>query len=340
MERQNPFYPMDPGPLPPSGGKPLEVCLLRGRAIESRHRVHVMVREATASGGIVHSWGNPDLAFFPRSAVKWMQAAAWVSKGMDRQVSHEELALACSSHHGEAMHTQLVNAWLTRLGLSEEDLECGTHEPYHRPTARALVREDKAACQLHNNCSGKHAGLLTACQAQGWATLGYSSYDHPVQQSLRETLGQFLDLDLGRLPWGIDGCGIPTYALPLSALALGMARLAQPEELPADLGAAVDLLNGAVAARPELVGGSHSFCSQVVAETEGRVFAKTGAEGVYGGWIPAAGLGIVLKAEDGSTRAAEMAMASVLRELGHPLAFFSPLVRRWTGEVVGQLICA
>jgi L-asparaginase II len=153
-------------------------------------------------------------------------------------------------------------------------------------------------------------------------------------------MGEFYGVDLTRAPWGIDGCGIPTYSVPLEVLATAMAKLANPGELSADLKVAVGKLNAAIAAKPRFVGGTTSFCSQVVAESEGRVFAKLGAEGVYGAWIPKAGLGLAMKCEDGNSRATEVAMAAVLRNLGYPLSFYSPLVRRWTGEVVGQFVCA
>lgn len=339
MERRNPFSPMDHLPLPPSGDRPLEVRLVRGEAVESRHRVHAMVCDA--AGASVLRWGDPGLAFFPRSSVKLMQAVAWVSEGCGRQIGlgPEELALACASHMGEDVHSRVVEGWLARLGLGEEALECGAHRPYHEASADALVREGRRPTQLHNNCSGKHAGLLTLCRCRGWDHVGYSSYDHPAQQAVRGALGRFLGLDMDRAPWGIDGCGIPTYSLPLEALARGMARAADPAGLEAGVGEAVRSLNGAIAAHPLLYGGAASFSSQVVAQTEARVFAKVGAEGVYGAWFPEKGLGLAMKCEDGNARAVEMAMAAVLRELGHPLGFHSPLVRRWTGEVVGQLVC-
>jgi L-asparaginase II len=340
MERQNPFLILDPAPLPKNGDRPLEVCLIRGEAIESRHRVHVLVCDG--GGEEVHRWGNPALAFFPRSAVKLIQASTWVSRGIadSAKVSATELALACASHDGEDDHVKAVTAWLARIGASEVDLECGAHLPYNVESSHALIRKGLSPSQVHNNCSGKHSGLLTFCRACEWETAGYTSYDHPAQKAIRETMAQFFGNDMERASWGIDGCGIPTYSLSLELMAKGMGRLADPRELNAQLAAAVGTLNAAIASKPHFLGGTNSFCTKVVTETEGRVFAKLGAEGVYGAWIPQAGIGLALKCEDGTARAAEVAMAAVLRELGHELGFFSPLVKRWTGEVVGQFICA
>jgi L-asparaginase II len=274
--------------------------------------------------------------------VKVIQAASWLAADAGRtfKLGEEELAIACGSHHGDENHVRAVSSWLERLGLDESHLECGVHPPYDKQSARNLIRSDRKPCPLHNNCSGKHCGLLTFCRARGWDTAGYSNYDHPVQVALRETLAEFYGLDAQGLSWGIDGCGIPTYAVDLATLAKAMARVASPGSLPRAVGDAVGVLTSAIAAKPHYIGGTESFCTKVVAETEGRVFAKLGAEGVYCAWLPQQGLGLAMKAEDGHGRATEVAMASVLRELGHPLNFFSPLVRRWTGEVVGQFVCA
>jgi len=296
--------------------------------------VHALV--AGPGGGLLHQWGDPGLRFYPRSSIKLMQAASWLTPSLRGrwELSGEELALACASHCGEDYHVAKVSAWLDRLGLSEEHLECGAHAPYDEESSHALVRAGRQPSQLHNNCSGKHAGLLTACKDRKWDVGGYSKYDHPVQELLRETLGRFLELDVDGLQWGIDGCGIPTYSVPLEA----MVRTAAGRGLGA-LGESVKELNQAIAAHPRFLGGTKSFCTQVAEHTGGQVLAKLCAEGVYGAWIPKLGVGLAMKCEDGNGRATEVAMASILRELGYPLDFFSPLVRRWTGEVVGQFSC-
>ena len=340
MERQNPFLRLEDQPLPPSGDRPLEVCLLRGSAVESRHRVHVVVRQS--GQGIIEQWGNAQLALFPRSSAKIMQALLWVAPEFYKKwdLGFAEMALACGSHQGESFHVKTVEAWLRKLGLSEKALECGAHEPYDEKSAHALIREGKAPSPLHNNCSGKHAGFLTACLAEGWSTDGYSNFDHPAQTQIREILGLVCERDIAAAPWGLDGCGIPTYSIPLDSMALAMGYAAKPAGLPKEYAKGIALLNQAIAAKSEYMGGTKSFCTQVVTETEGRVFAKVGAEGVYGAWIPGAEIGIAIKCEDGAPRAAEAALVAVLRELGHPIGSYSSLVRRWGGEVVGQFFCA
>lgn len=338
--RANPFQKRSPGPFRAPGGQPVEVLVTRGMSIESRHRVHIAV--AGADGNIRASWGDLSLPVFPRSAIKPLQALPLFSAGVVEKyrLDHAELALACASHHGEKMHVEKVAAWLERIGCSEADLECGVHEPYHLATAKELVRRDQLASQLHNNCSGKHAGMLAACKCLGLPTRGYSNFDHPYQVRQRAVLGEIYGLNLDKNAWGIDGCGIPTYAVPLAKLARSMAVLGGGSFVASKIREAVVSLNEAIAAKPEFIGGSESFCSRVAAETRGKIFAKLGAEAVYGAWIPSAGIGIALKCEDGAYRASEAALVACLRYLGHELEFAqTPLVKRWGGEVVGEIYC-
>ena len=209
-------------------------------------------------GAVVHRWGNPELSFFPRSSIKLIQAVSWVSRGLDKQwsLSAEELALACASHHGEEFHLRTVSSWLERIGCNEENLGCGAHYPYSLESAHALIRADKQPRQIHNNCSGKHCGLLTLCRSCGWDPSGYTNYDHPVQEALRETLGKFFGIDMNQAPWGIDGCGIPTYSVMLERMGVAMGRLADPSSLEPMLGEAVLTLNSAIAAKPAYLGGT------------------------------------------------------------------------------------
>jgi L-asparaginase II len=338
MQRRNPFQPLDPRPLPSVGTAPLEVCLIRGNAIESRHRVHAVI--ADSSGRIQKSWGDPELTFFPRSSIKIIQSICWVAPGYaDRfDLGDEEMAIACGSHEGEAFHERIVGRWLQKLKLRDTDLECGIQEPNLPSASRALARAGGYASQIHNNCSGKHCGFLTACFCEGLDPVGYTNYDHPIQAKIRELMTPFFGMSFVHTPWGIDGCGIPTYLTPLKSLARAMANVADPSLLDVDVQRAIAALNKAVRAHPEMIGGSESFSSRSVLHTQGRVLAKVGAEGVYGVWIPASGIGIALKCEDGNVRGAEAALAAILSELGHPLSFYSPLVHRWTGETVGQFI--
>ena len=200
------------------------VEVVRGGRVESRHRVDACVVDAT--GATILAVGPVDVPVYPRSAVKPFQALPLVESGVADAfgVSDEELALACASHGGEPMHVERVAAWLARLGLQESDLACGPHPPLNAAAA-AMLAEGRRPTRLHNNCSGKHTGMLAACLHQGWPTAGYARPDHPLQRAIARELADLAGLSELAAP-GTDGCSLPAFAMPLRALALAAARLA------------------------------------------------------------------------------------------------------------------
>jgi L-asparaginase II len=294
---------------------PLVIEVVRGDMVESRH--HVAVAVADAAGKLALSLGDVDAPVYARSAVKPIQALPLLETGAAERfhLGAREIALACASHHGEKAHVAAVGAWLDRVGLSERDLECGTHLPYDVPSAHALLRDGRAPCPLHSNCSGKHSGFLTTAVHRGEATRGYIEHDHPVQQRVTRALAELCGVDLARAPRGRDGCGIPTLGIPLRAIAHGMARMADPEKLPAERAHAARRIGDAMAAEPLMVDGTGGFATDVMRAAGEAVRVKPGAEGVFCGMLPKLGLGIALKALDGAGRASEAATAAVLRKL-------------------------
>jgi len=293
---------------------PLWVEVTRGGHVESRHRVSAVAVDT--EGRVAFRAGDPTAAVFPRSAIKPIQALALVESGAAEGCSDAEVALACASHCGEPDHVAAVAAWLARIGLGEADLECGSHLPNDWDATVALLQAGEAPSQLHNNCSGKHTGFLTLARHQDWPTSGYIEFGHPVQQRVLGVSESMCGLDLSAAPWGIDGCGIPTFAIPLANLALAMGRLIAPDDQPERRQAACERVRRAIAAHPRLTSGTGTFCTRVIQTTAGRALVKTGAEGVFAAALPELGLGCALKAEDGTTRAAEAAMAYLLARLG------------------------
>lgn len=292
---------------------PVAVEVWRGERVESRHRVRACV--ADASGAVVLALGDLDEPIFPRSAVKPFQVLVLVESGAaDRyEVSEAELALACASHGGEPAHVALVEAWLARLGLDEGALACGPHAPTHAPSAAALVRSGTPPRRVHNNCSGKHTGMLAAALTWGVPVAGYERLEHPVQRHVTAALAALAGLD--RLPEpGIDGCSLPNHPLPLRSLARVAACLADPSALEPARGRALRRIADAMSAQPFFVAGTGRLCTAVM-QAAPSVVAKTGAEGVYLGALRDRGLGVAVKAEDGATRAAEVAFLALLDHL-------------------------
>ena len=284
-------------------------ALWRADLLESRHRGHVAIVDA--SGALVAAWGNPDAVIYPRSSAKMLQALPLVESGVE--LPSERLALACASHEGAGIHVLGVERWLADLGLEEADLRCGPQTPEDKAERRRLRALDEAPCQLHNNCSGKHAGFLMLNQRLGGGS-EYVEIDHPVQKAVRAAFEEMTGADSPH--WGIDGCSAPNFATTVSGLAYAMAKMASPASLGRARGDAAAALVAAMRAHPDLVAGEGRACTELMQAMGGRVAVKTGAEGVYVAILPERGLGIALKAEDGATRAAECAIATLLVRLG------------------------
>lgn len=295
---------------------PAIVAVSRGAMTESRHRVTVAV--VHASGSIPFQAGDASRPVYARSGIKPLQALALLETGAADAfgLTDREIALACASHSGQPEHVAAVSAWLNRISCSPADLECGAHPPANAEAAADLIRKGEDPTPLHNNCSGKHTGFLSVARHLGRETAGYIRYEHPVQQRVLGILEQMTGLDLGSAPRGIDGCGIPVIGMPLTNIAFAMAQLADPVDQPDQRQQAATRIRAAMAAEPFFVAGSNRFDTRVIEATAGRALVKTGAEGVHCGIVPAEGIGIAIKAEDGARRAAEAVMAAVLRWLG------------------------
>lgn len=295
---------------------PILVEVTRGALVESVHRGAIAI--AAPDGEILASLGDAGAVTFPRSAIKMMQALPLVASGAADAMglSEAELALACASHGAEPFHVAAVEAWLARIGASESDLLCGPHPPSHEPSARALFAAGGVPRRVHNNCSGKHTGFLTLALHLKVPLAGYVELGHPVQRAVRQALCQCCGVAETALGVGVDGCCAPNYALPLAALARGMAALAAPETLPQPLGAAARRLHRAVRAHP-LLGSGHGRADALMIGKAGYAsITKAGAEGIHCAIIPERKLGVAIKIDDGAGRASETAIANVLAALG------------------------
>ncbi|MGE0877003.1 MAG: asparaginase [Burkholderiales bacterium] len=327
---------------------PVLVEAWRGDAPENAHRGAYAVVDA--SGAIIEEQGDTERAVFPRSAVKPLQALPLIDTGAAARygLGAAGIALACASHSGEPGHVDAVAALLDKGGLAPTCLECGAQVPMGEAAASALCASGKPPTPLHNNCSGKHAGFLLTARHQGEALEGYVEEGHPVQRRVAQALAEAMQHELGAAPRGRDGCGIPTFAVPLHAVARGMASLAPAARgLPARRRAA-EQLRDAVMAHPWLVAGSGRFDTEAMLAGAGTVLVKMGADGVHAACIPALGLGIASKIADGSPRASEVLMASLLARHARPAPALAALLGRRArreivnnrGEIVGGLRCS
>lgn len=324
---------------------PVLVNVWRGNAIESRHRGTVAVVDA--SGHPVFSLGDVQRAEFPRSAIKYLQAIPLIESGAAYhfELTDQHISFACASHNGESIHTDFAKAWLTHIGCTADDLECGAEMPSNPEAQFELIAAGATPRRYHHNCSGKHLGLLTICQHLGEGVMNYRLYNHEAQRRWFDVMESMANVQLHSAPWGYDGCGIPTVALPLQRVALAFARFADPAGLSVQRQAAIERITASVAAHPYMVAGRDRLCTALMELTGKSVLVKTGAEGYYTAVIPAKGLGIALKIDDGNERGSQVAMGAVLEKLGVLTAdqlraladYVNPDVTNSRGEVVGRL---
>ena len=315
--------------------------VVRGGIVASRHQVHVAVVDG--SGTILGSVGDANRYTYYRSAAKPIQALPLVEEGVLDAfgLTSEELSLCCASHEGEDVHVDCARSILSKVGADESLLRCGAQIPFSPEAARKLSEAKEQPSRIHNNCSGKHAGMIALAIAMGWDPIDYHRADHPVQQRMLEEVIRFSEVSAGRVATGVDGCGVLCFAVPLRDMARSFAGFA----VQSDRGDAAHRIVDAMTSAPFMVGGTGRTCTEVMEIAGDRVFVKLGAEGVYVAGLRRLGLGVAIKVEDGGRRAVEAALVHTLQSLGvitdgesHSLRRHGrPILRNTRNEIVGQL---
>jgi L-asparaginase II len=340
------------------------VKVTRGGTVESIHRGTLIVIEG--DGRKVFEIGDASIVTFWRSAAKALQTIPLIMSGAADAFgfTEKEIALACASHSGQKFHTELAGEMLKKVGLNETDLRCGAHLPMDEQSAHELIRSGTPENQLHNNCSGKHSGMLTFARHIGADLESYLAEENPVQKAIYETVSLFTGIPLDEIKIGIDGCSAPNFAIPLAAMARAYAKLINPEEFFTDQTdltriktevSLIDACQRIVAAKmkyPEMVGGSTRLDTKIMQSLPNKIVCKVGAEGIWSaGVLPSAkwekGLSIALKIEDGNDYRARPAVAiELLRQLGvmtdeaeAKLGKYSPMIlKNRMDKVVGEVV--
>jgi L-asparaginase II len=320
---------------------PILVEVTRGETVESVHRGAIAI--ANAKSEIVFSLGEIDTPVFPRSSLKMVQALPLVESGAADAfgLTSQHIALACASHSGEPMHTERVAAWLAKIGCTESDLACGAHPSRVAAIAEEMIRRGEKPTRIFNNCSGKHTGFLAVCRHWDVATHGYEKHDHPLQVAVARALGELSGVS-GELPYGVDGCVAPAFALPIAAFARALAKYADPSSLKKPRADALKRITQAMIAHPELVAGTGRIDTVLMRAGKGRVAIKAGAEGYFAAIVPEAGLGIAMKCDDGASRASETMLSAILDKLGlvpdekEAREFLRAPIRNTRNETVGD----
>ncbi len=321
------------------------VYVMRGALVESVHAVVACAADST--GHVVLAYGDVDALVYLRSAAKPFIAAAVVASGAAERFGFDarELAVMAASHSGEPQHVAVVRGILAKLGLDLTALQCGAHAPAYEPAAAALAAAGDVPTALHNNCSGKHAGILALCVHLGLDVRTYLAADHPAQRRIVAFCARLLDEDPGRMPSAVDGCGIPVFATSLRRAARAFARFATLRDVAADDARALETVRAAMLAQPHYVGGTDRFDSALLVASGGGIVGKAGAEGVHADALCERGLGLAVKVVDGTRRAVAPATVALLGELGALGAaetaalapFAAPDVTNVVGRVVGSV---
>jgi L-asparaginase II len=322
---------------------------IRGETVESIHRGHLIVTDG--AGETLFSLGNPDAVTFWRSSAKSFQAIPFLKSGAAEQFgfSEKEIALACGSHSGEAIHVETAARMLDRIGLSETNLRCGAHPPFDEKRAAEMLKSGEQPTQLHNNCSGKHAAMLALAKHTGADLETYERLENPVQQQILDCVAEFSDVPRDEVKIGIDGCAAPNFAVPIRAMATSFARLVSaPKSFDEQTREACRRVVSATLAHPEMIGGTDRLDTMIMRAASERIVSKIGAEGVYSaGVLPnprwKTGLGISFKIEDGDDqRARAVVLIELLRQLeilgADALTDVSPLaIKNRRGDTVGRV---
>ncbi|MDF2660345.1 MAG: L-asparaginase [Paenibacillus sp.] len=269
-------------------------------------------------GKVLYSAGNPEHLTFLRSAAKPFQAIPAMKRRIETVYGLEgrEAALFAASHRGEAFHIDALESMLRKTGISEDALHCCATYPLNEDAKALRHQTHEPKRRIFHNCSGKHTGLIALCKHMGWDERTYYDPEHPVQKEIVRTLAYFAEVPEESIPHGVDGCGLPIFALPLHKIGYSFLKLACPDliedEETRDAAARMAKLMNEY---PDMIADTRFVCSELLKDP--NLTAKGGAKGVYGIGLRKERLGISLKVSDGSELVWPCIIASILERIGY-----------------------
>jgi L-asparaginase II len=278
---------------------PILVEVYRDNVLESFHRGVVCVVDE--NGKVIYSEGDIQQVCYPRSAMKLLQVLPLLMHGgMEKLgLTLEEIAVMCGSHNAEPEHLRVVNAILKKIGLDKDALQCGPQYPSSKKDANALIKADEKPHHIHNNCSGKHAGMLAMCVLMGWPLDNYIDPQHPLQQMILDICAELYEYPKEQMITALDGCSAPIFSVPVYNQALGFKNLVDPKQFSEPLKKACLTMIDAVSQYPFMVAGSKRYCTEMMQITAPRIIGKTGAEGIFCMALPQEKIGVCIKIDDG-----------------------------------------
>lgn len=269
-------------------------------------------------GNLLYSIGDVSKMAYARSSAKLMQAMVPVMLGAEKEygLTMEEISQISASHSGEAIHVNTVRNILKKIGLDESYLQCGEHYPFKEDVAKAMKAKNEKALPIHNNCSGKHTGMLATAKFMSEDLNTYYQLDHPVQKRITKAIADICDFDEDKIVLGLDGCGVPVHALPVERFAYGFARMCMPTSLPKEYAHAAKLVVDSVMKHPINASGSDRIDNKLMTKYSGELVVKSGANGYFGGGIPEKGIGFAIKTDDPISANRNIVLIEVLHQIG------------------------
>lgn len=321
------------------------VEVTRGGIVESEHYGHVVV--ANSKGELIAYAGDPETVTFMRSAAKPLQALNVILSGAADKYhfTSKELAIMCASHYGEDFHLETIEGMLDKLDCQKTDLLCGSPYSIKESHKYKQLSEHMEITPMNSDCSGKHCGFISVCKTKGYEISDYDNPDHPMQKEVSAILGEMCDYDPEKFAIGIDGCGVPVHGFPMRNMAIGYAKLANPEFAPEKYQEGCVRVFQAMNEAPEMISGTDGFCSEFLKNTHGKFCGKVGAEAIYCIGVKGKDMGIIVKIADGSMRALNCCVMHTLKALGlltpeeeaDLRVFVEPEILSVAGKTVGTI---
>tara|TARA_B110000196_G_C21096188_1_gene640150 strand:+ start:474 stop:1469 length:996 start_codon:yes stop_codon:yes gene_type:complete len=314
----------------------IKTYVTRGKINESFHDSKCLIKDSNYK--TIFSTNNDNDLVYPRSSIKIFQAISFVKSNAYKKykLNAKQLAISCASHCGEKEHILVLQDWLKKIKKNKKILQCGIHNPLNLDSSNKLLLKGNKPNQLHNNCAGKHLGMLSGCLMHKMDLNNYLDFNHPYQKDIRKHLEYFMECKIENKQKGVDGCSAPQYAFPLNKIAIAMVKLAKTYSSTLPFSDEIKLLLNAISQYPHLTGGLEKYDNQLMRITSGRLFAKGGAEGVILFVDKDKKIGGIIKVSDGNNRALPSAANEIFKKLNILNRSELRELSKWTSEVISN----